>query len=95
MGFTLFTFAVGDYVAPFANRTAELLKARAAGALTLGTTGAWLKERQRYSSYNVNVKALSPEGLMRGIRIFEADSRASWCPSPRRMPAASRTAAGG
>lgn len=75
MGFTLFTFAVGDYVAPFANRTAELLKARAAGALTLGTTGAWLKERQRYSSYNVNVKALSPEGLMRGIRIFEADSR--------------------
>jgi lipopolysaccharide export system permease protein len=73
--FTILTFATGDYLAPLTNRTAQLLKARMDGALSVGTTGAWLKERQRFFSYNVNVRALSPEGKMQGIRIFEADSR--------------------
>jgi lipopolysaccharide export system permease protein len=75
LGFTVLTFAVGDYGAPFANRQSELLKARMNGGVSLGITGAWLKERQRYSSYNVNVKSLTPEGRMQGIRIFESDSR--------------------
>jgi lipopolysaccharide export system permease protein len=75
LGFVVLTFAVGDYVAPFANRQSELLKARMNGAISLGTTGAWLKERQRYSSFNVNVKSLLPDGRMLNVRIFEADSR--------------------
>lgn len=73
--FTVLTFAAGDYLAPMADRTAQLLKARLQGGLTVGNTGAWLKERQQYSSYNVNVGALTPEGQMQGVRIFEADSR--------------------
>jgi lipopolysaccharide export system permease protein len=75
LGFTIFTFATGDYLAPLADRTAQLLKARMSGGVSIGTTGAWLKERQRYLSYNVNVYALTPEGEMNRVRIFEADSR--------------------
>jgi len=73
--FTLLTFATGDYIAPLADRTAQLLKARMQGRITVGQTGAWLKERQRFYSYNVNVGALTPEGDMQGVRIFEADAR--------------------
>jgi lipopolysaccharide export system permease protein len=73
--FTLLTFATGDYLAPLADRTAQLLKARLEGRLTVGQTGAWLKERQREFSYNVNVGALSPEGDLQAVRIFEADAR--------------------
>ena len=75
LGFTILTFATGDYLAPLSSRTAQLLKARMDGGISVGSTGAWLKERQRYLSYNVNVKSLTPEGQMQGIRIFEADSR--------------------
>ena len=74
-GFTVLTVLTGDYLTPLSDRTAQLLKARMEGALSVGTTGAWLKERQRYFSYNVNVKSLSPEGKLLGVRIFEADSR--------------------
>lgn len=75
MMFTLLTFAAGDYVVPVADRTAQLLKARFEGRISVGQTGAWLKERQAHSSYSVNVNALTPEGDMQGVRIFEADSR--------------------
>ena len=75
LGFTILTFATGDYLAPLSDRTAQLLKASMDGGVSVGTTGAWLKERQRYLSYNVNVRALSPDGQMQNVRIFEADSR--------------------
>ena len=73
--FTLLTFAAGDYLAPVAGRTAQLLKARLEGRISIGQTGAWLKERQPYHTYSVNVNALTPEGDMQGVRIFEADTR--------------------
>ena len=58
--FVALTFAVGDYVAPIADKTAQLLKARYQGKLSLGQTGAWLKERQAHSNFSVNVGSLSP-----------------------------------
>ena len=73
--FTLFTFATGDYVAPVADRTAQLLKARLEGRISIGVTGAWLKEKQAFHTYNVNVQALTPEGDMQGVRIFESNNR--------------------
>jgi lipopolysaccharide export system permease protein len=73
--FALLTFAVGDYLAPVAGRTAQLLKARLEGRISIGQTGAWLKERQPYNTYNVNVGALTPDGDMQGVRIFESDAR--------------------
>jgi len=73
--FVLMTFAAGDYLAPVADRTAQLLKSRFQGRLTIGQTGAWIKERQTYNAYTVNVSALSPDGDMQGVRIFEFDAR--------------------
>lgn len=69
------TFATGDYVAPVADRSAQAMKARQTGRLSIGQTGAWLKERQTYHSYAVNVGALTPDGDMRNLKIFEFDSR--------------------
>ncbi|HEX2547617.1 MAG TPA: LptF/LptG family permease, partial [Ramlibacter sp.] len=74
-GFTMLTFLTGDYLAPASDRTAQLLRARMDGGVSVGLTGAWLKERQRYHSYNVNVKVLTPEGHMDRVRIFESDAR--------------------
>lgn len=74
-GFVIFTFAVGDYVAPVADRTAQLLKARYTGRITVGQTGAWLKERQAYSTYAVNVGQLASDGSLHSVRIFEFDNR--------------------
>lgn len=71
----LLTFAIGDYLAPMADRVAQLVKARQLGLLSAGATGAWLKERQGAHSYAVNVRALTPEGAMRGLRIFEFDAQ--------------------
>jgi lipopolysaccharide export system permease protein len=75
LGFVAFTFAVGDYVAPMADKTAQLLKSRYQGKVTVGKTGAWLKERQAYSHYAVNVGALEPDASMRDVRIFEFDNQ--------------------
>jgi lipopolysaccharide export system permease protein len=69
--FVLLSFAVGDYLAPASDRAAQLLKARYQNKITVGQTGAWLKEKQLYNNYVVNVKALSPENMMQGVQIFE------------------------
>jgi lipopolysaccharide export system permease protein len=73
-GFVVLTFAIGDYLSPLANRTAQLLKAKYQGTVTLGQTGAWLKEQQLYSRYAVNVGALDGDGNMAGVRIYEFDT---------------------
>jgi lipopolysaccharide export system permease protein len=73
--FTVVTFAAGDYLAPAADRAGQLLRARYQGRISIGQTGAWLKERQAPSTFNVNVGALGADGTMQGVRIFEADER--------------------
>ncbi len=77
MGFVVLTFAVGDYIAPYADRAAQLLKTRYRGEVfaTTGATGAWLKEKQGSMTYAVNVGALNRDGSLVGPRIFEFDSR--------------------
>jgi lipopolysaccharide export system permease protein len=73
--FVVLTFAVGDYLTPWADRAAQLLKARYDGNITVGQTGAWLKEKQQYSQFAANVTAIAPDGRMLGLRIFEFDNR--------------------
>ena len=75
LGFAVMTFALGDYLAPLSDRTAQLLKSRFQGNITTGQTGAWLKERQRYHDYSVNVAAIAPDGSLLGVRIFEFDAK--------------------
>jgi lipopolysaccharide export system permease protein len=73
--FVVASFAVGDYLAPVADRGAQLLKAKYQGRITIGQTGAWLKEKQAYSNSVVNVRALAANNEMQGIRIFEFDNK--------------------
>lgn len=73
--FIAFTFVVGDYITPLADRTAQLLKARYMGQISIGQTGAWLKEKQEKSAFAVNVSAMSADGQMRGVRLFEFDAK--------------------
>ena len=73
--FFVLTFVVGDYLAPVADRQAQLLKARYLGNLTVGQTGAWLKERHAAGSVSVNVASLAGDGRMAGVRIFDFDAQ--------------------
>lgn len=75
LGFVLFTFAVGDYVAPLADKTAQLLKSRFQGKISVGKTGAWLKEKQAYGSYSVNVGSLASDATLKDIRVYEFDNQ--------------------
>ena len=75
LGFVILTFAIGDYIAPVADRTGQLIKARFQGKITIGQTGAWLKEKQAYTQFAVNINALESDGSMRGVRIFEFDNK--------------------
>jgi lipopolysaccharide export system permease protein len=71
------TFVIGDYVAPLADKTAQLLKARYLGQISIGQTGAWLKEKKDNRSYAVNVSAMSAKTDMLNVRIFEFDADGS------------------
>ncbi len=75
LGFVMLTFAIGDYLSPVADRGAQLLKARYTGRITVGQTGAWLKEKQDGAQYAVNVGQLASDGVLHDIRIFEFDPR--------------------
>lgn len=77
--FVAITFLVGDYVAPVANRKAQLLKAQFQGRITVGQTGAWLKEKQQNLNFAVNVAAMNSDGQLVQIKIhaFNADGRLS------------------
>ncbi len=73
--FTILTFAVGDFVAPAADRAGQLLRAKYLREITFGQTGAWLREKQAYHSYAVNVGVLQSDGSMRRVRLIEFDNR--------------------
>ena len=68
------TFVIGDYVAPLADKTSQLLKARYLGQISIGQTGAWLKEKKGNKSYAVNVSAMSANTVMLNVRVFEFDT---------------------
>jgi lipopolysaccharide export system permease protein len=71
------TFVIGDYIAPAADKTAQLLKARYLGQISVGQTGAWLKEKKDNKSYAVNVSAMSANADMLNVRLFEFDAAGS------------------
>ena len=81
--FALITFVIGDYVAPVTERQAAAMKAGMRGGISLGSGGAWLKERRSGfgiggaagdRSISVNVLAAGAGGELLGVRIFEFDT---------------------
>ena len=73
--FVVFSFAIGDYVAPASEKTAQLLKAKYQSTISVGQTGAWLKEKQPYNTFVTNVKTLSTRNEMVGVQIFEFNNK--------------------
>ena len=73
--FVVFSFAIGDYIAPASEKAAQLLKAKYQSTISVGQTGAWLKEKQPYNTYVANVKTLSTRNEMVGVQIFEFDNK--------------------
>lgn len=73
--FVVLSFVIGDYLAPLSERTAQLLKTRYQGTITVGQTGAWLKEKQAFTTVIANVRALSPDNEMLGLQIFEFNNK--------------------
>lgn len=71
MGFVALTFATGDYLAPLANRWAPLARSALPMRASTGQSGAWLRERQPDHSYAVNVKGMSAQQGMTGLRLFQ------------------------
>ena len=72
--FTLLTFTIGDFIAPAADRAGQLLRSRYLREITVGQTGAWLREKQAYHSYAVNVGVLQSDGNMRRVQVIEFDN---------------------
>jgi len=73
--FTLVTFAIGDFAVPVADRAGKLLRSKFLGEITVGQTGAWLREKRPDRSYQVNVGALLPDGGMRRLHVIEFDNQ--------------------
>lgn len=80
--FTVVTFVVGDYIAPWAERSAQMLRAQhQGGQLYAGSGGAWLRERRvpqpgaeagtGAGSVIVSISSMRTDGQVNGVRIFE------------------------
>ena len=65
------TFLIGDYIAPWADRQAIQIKAIYEGHLTIGQTGAWLKETQNGRHFAVNVRTFDGIEKMQHVRVHE------------------------
>lgn len=75
--FALFTFVIGDYLAPLSERAAARLEAHFKGGFTFGSSGAWLKDRavtpDGERSYSINVERATSAGELLNVRVFEFD----------------------
>ncbi len=75
LSFALLTLAIGDYVAPAADKGGQMIKAKYQGLLTTGLTGAWLREKQPERNVTVNVGNMAADGQLVVLRIFEFDDQ--------------------
>ena len=67
--FVALTFFLGDYAAPWSERQAQQIKAPFQGQLTVGKTGAWLREKQDSQQFAVNVRRFDGIDHMEDVRI--------------------------
>lgn len=74
LGFAALAFVVGDYITPWADREAQLVKARGSGGVT-NAAGAWMKDRDGDYSYAVHVGRAKAGSELEDVLIFEFDAR--------------------
>jgi lipopolysaccharide export system permease protein len=70
--FVLVHFVVGEFVAPYSERTAAQLRARAMSAVVAQEfkSGLWMKDGSSF----VNVREVLPDSTLVGIKIYEFDA---------------------
>lgn len=73
--FIVLTWLMGDYAGPWAERHAQIFKARAMGQSMIGSTGAWLRERGEDWQQSIQILAARVDGEIAGIRIYEFDTQ--------------------
>jgi len=73
--FSLITFFIGEYLAPIADKNAQLLKAKALGSISAGQNGAWLKDRQADTKFAIKILGINSNETLNGISIYEFDNR--------------------
>ncbi|MDH0867157.1 LPS export ABC transporter permease LptG [Mitsuaria sp. GD03876] len=74
LAFAVLAFVVGDFVNPWADKQAQLLKSSASGGVT-NAQGAWMKDRDGDFTYAVHVGRARSNGIMEDVLIFEFDSK--------------------
>ncbi|MET0208532.1 MAG: LPS export ABC transporter permease LptG [Burkholderiaceae bacterium] len=74
LAFAALTFIVGDYVTPWADKQAQLLKSNGNGGVT-NAAGAWMKDRDGDYSYAVHVGRARANGVMEDVLILEFDAK--------------------
>ncbi|MCA6216445.1 LPS export ABC transporter permease LptG [Ideonella sp. B7] len=75
----VFTFVVGEYIAPLSEQQASALRSKQRGTSVWNSkAGAWLKEHRETPegerNYSINVRRAEAHEVMRDIRIFEHDA---------------------
>lgn len=72
--FAILTFVLGEYVGPTADQAAQRLRSRAITGIVAQEfrSGLWMKDDASF----INVLEVTPEGGLKGIRIFEFDQDA-------------------
>ncbi|HZE91032.1 MAG TPA: LPS export ABC transporter permease LptG [Rhizobacter sp.] len=75
--FGVFTFVMGDHIAPLSERLAAQLRAGTKGAFKVSSSGAWLKDHRVTPAgerfYSINVGSAGADRELHDIRIFEFD----------------------
>lgn len=71
--FALLTFLIGEFVAPPAEKLGQRIRLQAQGTALSSDfrTGLWVKDENRF----INVKKVTPDAKLEGIRIYEFDDR--------------------
>ena len=72
--FALTAFVVGDYLTPWADKQAQLLKSRGNGGVT-NASGAWMKDRDGDYTHAVHVGRAKASGVMEDVLIMEFDPK--------------------
>jgi len=81
---SLLTFVLGEFIAPRSTEFRESFKRRIQGAAISSEfrSGLWVKDilrdpatREPVGSRFLNARKVSPDGLLRGVRVYEFDSQ--------------------
>ena len=76
--FGVSTYVIGDHIAPFSERQATSVKASFRGGISIGGSGAWLKDHRTTPegerSYSINVGSAPRASALKDVRIFEFDA---------------------